>query len=98
MDKLEIGITSELSYDWGEMIQLVDQGGPFVWVLAVLAFASMFFVMERIFFFQKVRINVGDLLLGLANHVRKGAYAEALHEAVLSAKGNAIHLNNRKKK
>jgi len=24
--------------------------------------------------------------------------SEALHEAVLSAKGNAIHLNNRKKK
>ena len=63
------------------MLQLVDQGGPFVWVLAVLAFISMFFVLERIFFFQKVRINVGDLLLGLANHVRKGAFAEALHEA-----------------
>ena len=52
-----------------------------MWVLAVLAFVSMFFVLERIFFFQKVRINVGDLLLGLANHVRKGAFAEALHEA-----------------
>lgn len=63
------------------MLQLIDQGGPFVWVLAVLAFMSMFFVLERIFFFQKVRINVGDLLLGLANHVRKGAFAEALHEA-----------------
>jgi len=63
------------------MLQLVDQGGPFVWVLAVLAFTCMFFVLERIFFFQKVRINVGDLLLGLANHVRKGAFAEALHEA-----------------
>lgn len=63
------------------MLQLVEQGGPFVWVLAVLAFVSMYFVLERIFFFQKVRINVGDLLLGLANHVRKGAHAEALHEA-----------------
>jgi len=63
------------------MLQLVEQGGAFVWVLAVLAFASMFLVLERIFFFQKVKINVGDLLLGLANHVRKGAFAEALHEA-----------------
>ena len=50
-------------------------------MLAILAFVGMFFVLERIFFFQKVRINVGDLLLGLANHVRKGAFAEALHEA-----------------
>lgn len=63
------------------MLQLVDQGGPFVWVLGVLAFVSMLLVLERIFFFQKVRINVGDLLLGLANHVRKGAFAEAMHEA-----------------
>jgi len=63
------------------MLQLVEQGGAFVWVLAVLAFACMFLVLERIFFFQKVKINVGDLLLGLANHVRNGAFAEALHEA-----------------
>ena len=63
------------------MLQLVEQGGPFVWVLGLLAFVSMFIVLERIFFFQKVKINVGDLLLGLANHVRKGAFAEALHEA-----------------
>ncbi len=63
------------------MLQLVEQGGPFVWVLGLLAFVSMLIVLERIFFFQKVKINVGDLLLGLANHVRKGAFAEALHEA-----------------
>ncbi|MGB0774288.1 MAG: MotA/TolQ/ExbB proton channel family protein [Akkermansiaceae bacterium] len=41
----------------------------------------MLIVLERVFFFQKVRINVGDLLLGIANHVNKGAFAEALHEA-----------------
>ncbi|MBT8036026.1 MAG: MotA/TolQ/ExbB proton channel family protein [Verrucomicrobiae bacterium] len=63
------------------MLQLVEQGGPFVWVLGLLAFVSMLIVLERVFFFQKIRINVGDLLLGLANHVRKGAFAEALHEA-----------------
>ena len=63
------------------MLQLVEQGGPFVWVLGVLAFVSMLLIMERVFFFQKVRVNVGNLLLGLANHVRKGAFAEAMHEA-----------------
>jgi biopolymer transport protein ExbB len=63
------------------MLKLVEEGGPFVWVLVVLAFVCMLLVLERIFFFQRVRINVGDLLLGLANHVRKGAFAEAVHEA-----------------
>ncbi|MGJ8676542.1 MAG: MotA/TolQ/ExbB proton channel family protein [Akkermansiaceae bacterium] len=63
------------------MLQLVEQGGSFIYVLGLLALVSMLLVFERIFFFQKTKINVGNLLLGLANHVRKGAFAEALHEA-----------------
>ncbi len=63
------------------MLQFIAKGGPFAYVLALLAFVSMLLIFERIFFFQKVKINVGNLLLGLANHVRKGAFAEALHEA-----------------
>ncbi len=63
------------------MLQFIGQGGPFAYALALLAFVSLLLIFERIFFFQRVKINVGDLLLGLANHVRKGAFAEALHEA-----------------
>lgn len=63
------------------MLQFIGQGGPFAYVLALLAFVSILLILERLFFFQRVKISVGDLLLGLANHVRKGAFAEALHEA-----------------
>ena len=63
------------------MLQFIEQGGPFTYALALLAFVSLLLIFERIFFFQRVKISVGDLLLGLANHVRKGAFAEALHEA-----------------
>jgi len=63
------------------MLQFIEQGGPFAYVLALLAFVSLLLIFERIFFFQRVKISVGDLLLGLANHVRKGAFAEAIHEA-----------------
>lgn len=63
------------------MLQFIGDGGPFAYMLALLAFVGMLLILERIFFFQRVKINVGDLLLGLANHVRKGAFAEALHEA-----------------
>ena len=63
------------------MLQFIEQGGPFAYVLALLAFVAMLLILERLFFFQRVKISVGDLLLGLANHVRKGAFAEALHEA-----------------
>lgn len=63
------------------MLQFIGQGGPFAYALALLAFVSLLLIFERIFFFQRVKISVGDLLLGLANHVRNGAFAEALHEA-----------------
>jgi biopolymer transport protein ExbB len=60
---------------------LIEQGGPLVWVLLGLAFIGSVCVIERLFFFHRARINVGDLLVGLAHHVRRRAFAEALHEA-----------------
>ena len=63
------------------MLKFIDQGGPFVWVLLALSFAGMMIVLEKIIFFQRTKIHVGDLMLGLANHVRKGAHDEALREA-----------------
>lgn len=63
------------------MLKFIDQGGPFVWVLLALSFAGMMIVLEKIIFFQRTKIHVGDLMLGLANHIRKGAHGEALREA-----------------
>ena len=60
---------------------LIEQGGPMVWVLLVLAFFGTVCVVERLFFFHRARINVGYLLVGLAHHIRRRAFAEALHEA-----------------
>ena len=63
------------------MLQFIEQGGPFVWPLLVLAFIGTVIVFERIVFFQRTKIHVGDLILGIANHVRKGAHDEALRES-----------------
>jgi biopolymer transport protein ExbB len=60
---------------------MVEQGGPLVWLLLVLAFIGSVCVVERLFFFHRARINVGDLLVGLSHHIRRRAFAEALHEA-----------------
>lgn len=64
-----------------ELSGLLDQGGPVVWLQLGLAFLGAVFVVDRMFFFHRARLNVGDLLVGLSNHVRRKAYAEALHEA-----------------
>lgn len=63
------------------MWDLITQGGSLVYVLLVLSFVAVVIVLERILFFQRNRVHVGNLILGLANHVRKKAYGEALHEA-----------------
>lgn len=60
---------------------LIEQGGPLVWVLLGLAFIGSVCVVERLFFFHRARINVSDLLVGLAQHIRRKSFAEALHEA-----------------
>jgi len=64
-----------------EPSKLIEQGGPLVWVLVMLTFVGAVCIVERLFFFHRARINVGDLLVGLSNHVRRKAFAEAQHEA-----------------
>jgi biopolymer transport protein ExbB len=60
---------------------LIEQSGPLAWILLGLAFFGSVCVVERFFFFHRARINVTDLLKGLALHVRRRSFAEALHEA-----------------
>jgi len=60
---------------------LVEQGGPIVWIQLGLAVFGAIFIVERMFFFHRARVNVADLLIGLGNHVKKRAFAEARHEA-----------------
>lgn len=60
---------------------LIEQGGPLVWVLLGLAFVGSVCAVDRMFFFHRARINVGNLLTGLSHHIRRRAFAEALHEA-----------------
>jgi biopolymer transport protein ExbB len=67
--------------DFLDPSSLLENGGPILWLQAALAFFGAVFVVERLFFFHRARISVGDLLIGLSNHVRRKAYAEAVHEA-----------------
>jgi biopolymer transport protein ExbB len=60
---------------------LAEKGGPVIWLQVALALLGFLFVVERLFYFHRARINVGDLLVGLSHHVRRKAYAEALHES-----------------
>jgi len=60
---------------------LVEKGGPLVWVMLALGFFGTIFIVERLFYFHRARINASALLIGLSMHVKRKAFAEALHEA-----------------
>lgn len=58
-----------------------EAGGVILWLQGALAFVGLLVMVERMVFFQHARTKVADLLLGITNHIRKKAFAEALHEA-----------------
>ena len=58
-----------------------ETGGIVLWLQVALGFVGLLVMVERMIFFQHARGRVADLLLGITNHVRKKAYAEALHES-----------------
>lgn len=63
------------------MDELIDQGGPVVWPLLVLAVAGLYFSVERFIYFQRSRIVVTDLLIGLRAHLERGDLTEARSQA-----------------
>lgn len=64
-----------------EVSGLIEQGGTLVWVLLGLGFVGSVCIVERFFYFHRARINVSSLLVGLGLHVKRRAFAEAVHEA-----------------
>jgi biopolymer transport protein ExbB len=62
------------------MIDLINKGGPLMWLLLGCSILTVAISLERYFHFHRARIDVGDLLHGLRNLVRNRNYAEALHE------------------
>lgn len=58
---------------------LLESGGIILWLQAALGFVGLMVTVERMIYFQHTRGKCADLLLGITNHVRNKAYAEALH-------------------
>lgn len=63
------------------MRELLESGGPVLWVQLVLAFLGLVLILERLLFFQTVKTRVPDLLRGLQVHISKQGFSEALYEA-----------------
>lgn len=63
-------------------MDLITKGGPLMWLLLGCSVIAIAIFLERLFYFHRARIDVGDLLFGLRNLIKNKAYAEALSESV----------------
>jgi biopolymer transport protein ExbB len=59
------------------MLELMQKGGPAMWVILVLSVLGVAVFFERLIHLHRAQIRVGDFLRGLANLVRDNRYEEA---------------------
>ncbi len=75
------------------MTELISKGGPLVWLLmACMGFAVAIFL-ERLAYYHRASMNVGEFLAGLAALIRRRNFAEALQECVATRvpAGRVVH-------
>jgi biopolymer transport protein ExbB len=59
------------------MIDLMQKGGPLMWLLLAASILMVGVVAERWTYLRRTTISVSDFLSGLSNLIRRGHYAEA---------------------
>ena len=59
------------------MVDFIQKGGPLMWLLLAASVAAVAVFVERLTYLRRVNVDVGDLLRGISNLLRRGSYAEA---------------------
>jgi biopolymer transport protein ExbB len=75
------------------MTELISKGGPLVWLLMACLGFSVAIFLERLSYYHRASMNIGEFLAGLASLIRRKNYAEALQECVATRvpAGRVIH-------
>src|SRR5947209_12591436 len=63
------------------MIEYIQKGGLLMWPILVCSIISIGVFAERLLYFHRATINVGEFLKGLANLIQRRNFTEALHES-----------------
>ena len=59
-------------------LELMRDGGPIMWVILFCSVVALFIFLKKVFQFHREEINVGELLRGLYNVLRRDGFVEAL--------------------
>ena len=58
-------------------LELMRDGGPIMWVILFCSVVALFIFLKKVFQFHREEINVGELLRGLFNVLRRDGFVEA---------------------
>jgi biopolymer transport protein ExbB len=75
------------------LLDLLFKGGPLVWLLLGCLGLALAIFLERVSYYHRASMNVGEFLAGLASLIRRKNHAEALQECVATRvpAGRVIH-------
>ena len=59
-------------------LEWMRDGGPIMWVILFCSVVALFIFLKKVFQFHREEINVGELLRGLFNVLRRDGFVEAL--------------------
>ena len=62
------------------MMELLQKGGPLMWLILAASITAMGVFAERLVFFHRASIQTGDFLRGLSNLLKAKNFAEAIQE------------------
>jgi len=59
-------------------MDLMSKGGPVMWLILGCSVVATFVFLEKVFYFHRVQINVGELVRGLINVLKRDNIVEAV--------------------
>jgi len=65
----------------GQMLDYMQKGGLLMWLILLCSTVSVAVFCERLLYFHRASIHVGEFLRGLANLIQRRNFAEAMHES-----------------
>jgi biopolymer transport protein ExbB len=63
------------------LLDFMQKGGPVMWFILVCSVLGSAVFLERLIYFHRISVHVGEFMRGLANLIRGRRYAEAQMEA-----------------
>ncbi len=67
------------------MMELLQKGGPLMWLILAASITAMGVFAERLVFLHRASIHTGDFLRGLANLLKAKNFAEAIQECAATS-------------